>query len=57
MASTRFKELIESGIIWIDEDFNYVGMAADGEEVILGNVGEEDKVERYLQDYPETNQW
>ena len=56
MASQRLKELMESGIIWI-EDGTYIGMASDGVEVQLGIVGEEKRLEKYLEACPETNQW
>lgn len=35
----------------------YVGRCADGVEVLLGPVGDEARIERYLADYPTPNHW
>jgi len=42
----------------INQDGNdYFGLASDGEEIFIGNVGHEDQVEKYLQKHPNPTDW
>lgn len=48
--------LVAKGLIWEDNG-DYVGKAADGQEVAIGVVGYEDNVEEYLKDHPTPESW
>ena len=48
--------LVHSGKMFM-EDGEYVGIASDGVQVILGTVGEEDRLARYLTDHPTPDTW
>jgi hypothetical protein len=50
------RKLVQSGDIFVDKD-EYVGKAADGEEVSLGSTHDPAQVERYLQSYPGPKDW
>jgi len=50
------EQLIKSGDIFLDED-EYVGIASNGDEVSLGYVGQELRIEYYLQSHPTSNTW
>ena len=56
MSETILKKLLKDKIIFIEEDY-YVGKASDNEEVILGNVGYEDDIEKYLKAHPTPDTW
>lgn len=47
----KLDKLIKSGDIRIDRG-EYVGKAKDGVEVLIGEVGDEARIETYLQEYP-----
>jgi len=48
--------LLGSGVIWNDGS-SYVGTASDGVEVLLGTVGDEESLERYLTKNPTPSHW
>ena len=50
------QKLIRSKKIFIDNG-EYVGKAADGKEVSLGNIGDEKQVEKYLKSHPDPKDW
>lgn len=39
------------------DGYDYVGQASDGKEVFIGNVGNEDQAEKYLQKHPNPTDW
>jgi hypothetical protein len=45
-----------SGHIYSDKG-EYFGIASDGTHVLMGNVGQEDALEAYLDDYPQPACW
>jgi hypothetical protein len=52
----RLAALMKSGKVFKDRG-EYVGVADDGTEVSIGNVGEEAKVEKYLEAHPTPDTW
>lgn len=49
-------DLIKSGTIFF-QDGQYIGIAADRTEVLIGYEGREKEIEEYLTDYPEPKNW
>lgn len=49
-------ELLEKQIVTV-KNGTYMGVAADGKEVQLGNVGEEKKINEYLAKHPSPSTW
>jgi hypothetical protein len=53
---TRLERLIAEGLIYIEGDHWYVGLAIDC-KVDLGEVEEEDKLNKYLEEHPTPADW
>jgi hypothetical protein len=49
--------LIEQGLVWLDENNEYVGRASDGIEVSIGSIHDRERCERYLKDRPSPDRW
>lgn len=47
---------LASGSVYSDGG-EYFGLASDGIIVLMGNVGQEDALEAYLDRYPEPSDW
>jgi hypothetical protein len=64
---TQLNYLLDEGVVYIKESNvphvpekfikEYVGIAYDDVEVLLGYVGEEDAIEKYLADHPTPREW
>ena len=52
----KYESLIASGLLKMDGDW-IVGMAADGVEVVIGDLDGVDRVEVYLEDHPTPDTW
>lgn len=52
----QLEKLLASGYVWI-VDSHYIGRASDGEEVVIGEVGDEERIEWYLASYPNPTDW
>jgi len=50
------QDLLDAGTIY-EVDGLYCGVAEDGIEVILGHVGGEDSLARYINEYPTPADW
>jgi len=50
------ENLIAMKLIYLDEN-EYVGIASDGTEVNLGYIGNEKRIEYYLQSNPTPSTW
>ena len=53
---SKLDEHLKAGIIFIDGTL-YIAKAADGIEVVIGYVGNENSLEDYLQNYPTPKDW
>lgn len=54
----RFPELAAKGLLFIDSNEQYVLKAADGSEVCIGLVGEDEQAAiRYLEEFPTPDVW
>jgi len=51
-----YEALLSYGSIFI-LDKHYYGKAGDGLEVVLGTVGDETPMYRYLEDFPSPTDW
>jgi hypothetical protein len=52
------QKLMDKKLIWVDPGTEeYVGKAADGEEVAVGVVGYEKNLENYLKTHPTPKHW
>lgn len=56
LKESTLKKLMKSGSIVL-KNGEYIGKAADGEEVSLGSKGEEKTIEKYLKDHPTPKDW
>lgn len=56
MTPARLQALLDGGQITV-EGREYIGLAADGVRVNIGNVGDEAAVERYLTANPTPDTW
>ena len=54
---TLLEKLMEKGVIYIECNRDYCGIASDGVEVQLGNVGQEDVINNYLETHPTPDTW
>jgi hypothetical protein len=57
-TATLLMERMREGLIKLDpKTGEYVGIASDGTEVIMGRAGEEEQLERYLRSNPHPSTW